>query len=451
MCGLVSIVTKLQNGFSKDQVDAFNDLLFLDSLRGMDSTGAILIENNGHMQWNKEAIASPLFCRKKEHQDMLTQAFHTGRALVGHNRAATRGVVNDANAHPFTVDDRITLVHNGTLYGDHRKLADVDVDSHAIAHVIHEKGDDVEAALQELSGAFALIWHDYKANTLNFVRNAARPLHWVETDSCWIWASEANMIEWILARYPNFKVAEGQWVEALPPGVLTTYNFSNRSWAVDVKDIELTKKYTAPATGQSGSGGTTDPLSDDEVEAMYCGFNLNAYHHAKEEVPFVPKQTSTNVVALPAPAAARVERPIAPETAKNTPRVIKFEMDLAFMSDINMSGPTFATLDDVVKTGDWVRIQLQDYVTVARDTPASGYFVYGKLMKDPRFMTRTHIPGDITETEIMDMTFNNKEILMKVDGRNWRAFNDAKMGQGYGLITGNKVSEIITLEETVGE
>jgi len=136
-------------------VDAYNALLYIDSLRGMDSTGSILIENNGDVSWNKEATTSPLFTQLPEHRKQLNEAFQRGRALVGHNRAATRGVINDENAHPFTVDNRITLVHNGTLTGDHRKLADVDVDSHAIAHVIHENDGDVEKAIKQINGAYA--------------------------------------------------------------------------------------------------------------------------------------------------------------------------------------------------------------------------------------------------------------------------------------------------------
>ena len=172
MCGLVGVVTKNGNGLTRDQVDAFNDLLFIDALRGMDSTGVFLIDRDGSMDMAKEATASPEFRTKAEYKDLLASAFRSGRALVGHNRAATRGTVTDQNAHPFVVDDRITLVHNGTLWNGWEKMtkSKVDVDSHAIAHKIHECGDDVEKALQQVDGAYALIWHDFKNNTLNFIQ-----------------------------------------------------------------------------------------------------------------------------------------------------------------------------------------------------------------------------------------------------------------------------------------
>lgn len=442
MCGLVGIVTKLGNGFNKDQVDAFNDLLYLDSLRGMDSTGVFLVENNGTLSWNKEAVASPDFCRKKEHQDMLQQAFRTGRALVGHNRAATRGVVNDENAHPFTVDDRITLVHNGTLYGDHRKLADVEVDSHAIAHVIHENGDDVEKAIQQINGAFALIWHDYEKKTLNFLRNSARPLHWVETPTCWIWASEANMIEWILARYSNLRGNSAVTVAPLTPGMLTTYAFENYSWKVDSKEIKMDapKPTYVPTTSHGGGRGRYWPDYDDEdvnqLANGYCGFDLNPnYTDTKDAVPFVPKQTSTNVVRLGHN-----------QPAVNSPRVINEEMKVARDLTINMSGPTFAATDNVVKVDEWVSVECKDYITIAKDTAASGYFIYGVLVKDPRFMVRVYVEPTVDEMTVLDLTLNAKVVLAKVASRSWRAFYNAADGQGYGLIACSRYNEVVEME-----
>lgn len=432
MCGLVGIITKLGNGFNKDQVDAFNDLLFIDSLRGMDSTGCFLVENDGTLSWNKEAVPSPEFCRKKEHQDMLKQGFLRGRALVGHNRAATRGVVNDENAHPFTVDDRITLVHNGTLYGDHRKLADVDVDSHAIAHVIHESGDDVEAAIQKINGAFALIWHDFQNNTLNFLRNNARPLHWVETTSGYLWASEANMLEWILSRYPNMKpAAEG--IQLLTAGTLVRFDFSNHSWKLDTKELKL----EAPKPAYTSYGSRGPYHSRHWADEDDCGFSfLGQQHDCAYDVPFVPKQTSTNVVQ-------RVNQ----HTAVNTPRIIKEEMRIAKDLGLNMSGPTFAASSDTVKTDEWVVMECRDYNTVAHQSDASGYFLYGLLQTDPRYMVRVFVDQSVPEMEVLDMSLNHKDIMVKVTARSWRAFYNAFDGDGYGMIACNKWTHIPVLEE----
>lgn len=450
MCGLVSVVTKNGHGFTKSQVEAFNDLLYIDSLRGMDSTGVYLIEKDGSLSWNKEASASPDFCRTKEHKDMLTQAFRTGRAMVGHNRAATRGVVNDENAHPFTVDNRITLVHNGTLWGDHKKLADVEVDSHAIAHVIHENGDDVEKAMQQIQGAYALIWHDYANNTLNFLRNAQRPLHYVETDSCWLWASEANMLEWILARYKEFKPSK-DGVCMLPEATLTTFNFSNGSWSVDSKDIKL----TAPVVSKPfvPTGGPYSHWDEDDCGDYYmaqygramgrgdaCAIPLtpDVGGKKKEEPPFQPKQTSTNVVASPLVAA-------------NTPRVIHEEMSIAHKAKFNMSVHDFDKIGTLYETGEWCSVECIDFNTVMKDSGAGGYFLYGVLKSDPRFLVRIVTTPEISETEILDYALNGRTVLGKVANRSWRSYYDASWGMGYGLIVCNELKEVpVNYKEIVG-
>jgi len=237
MCGLICVIPKKSHGFTKELIDVFDMLLFADQIRGMDSTGVFMVERDGTMSLAKEASNATEFRATKTYQDILSQAFRTGVALVGHNRAATRGEVSDANAHPFVVDDTITLVHNGTLYGDHKKLADTVVDSHAIAHVIHNHNDDVTAALKEINGAYALIWHDFKAQTINVIRNSQRPLHWMETDDAWIWASADDMLMWMVAKFRLKLVSE---VQMLSPSTLVTYKRNKGTWDLTTQELDLT-------------------------------------------------------------------------------------------------------------------------------------------------------------------------------------------------------------------
>lgn len=236
MCGLVGLISKSLNGFSKEQQDVFSTLLLVDFVRGPDSTGLFMITNRGDVHVRKEAADPISFMRTDEYEDMMKKSFSRGAAIIGHNRKATRGEVNDDNAHPFIVDDNIILVHNGTLYGDHKKLADVEVDSHAIAHTIHEKGD-VQEAMKEIDGAYALIWYDFKEQKLNFLRNSSRPLWTCETPSAYIWASEKEMLDFVIGRH---KLTCLKSPFELPVDALQTFTLKQGGgWEPDVKKLDI--------------------------------------------------------------------------------------------------------------------------------------------------------------------------------------------------------------------
>src|SRR3546814_3133548 len=102
-------------------------------------------------------------------------------AFVGHNRFATKGKVNDLNAHPFHYGN-IVGAHNGTLEKsswdalDKKLGEDTDVDSQAIIKSIATFG--IEETVPLLQGAWALVWFDMEAQTLNFLRKDERPLLW---------------------------------------------------------------------------------------------------------------------------------------------------------------------------------------------------------------------------------------------------------------------------------
>jgi len=200
MCGLVSVITKHRSGFNTAQKDAMSLLLFIDTLRGEDSTGTFLVTNEGNVHIAKEASDGPDFVRSNTFNTLGQKAWQNGWAWVGHNRKATRGSITDANAHPFWVDDKIVLVHNGTVYGDHKKIKDTEVDSEAIAHSISEAGntnDGIAKALKTINAAYALIWYNVEDKSLNIIRNPDRPLYAMETDDAWYFASEEIFLEFI--------------------------------------------------------------------------------------------------------------------------------------------------------------------------------------------------------------------------------------------------------------
>lgn len=208
MCGIVGIA-KVGNLTSTD-VKLFNSLLYVDTLRGWDSTGVFAMhksEPQGGVLF-KKAMAAPDFLQLKSY-DRMTNTPGNFRALLGHNRAATRGAVSDKNAHPFQ-HKSITLVHNGTL-DTHYGLAPTGyttIDSEAICHALGEcaSNDDFAEVIEKLDGAFSLVWHDQDTDYLWFVRNTERPMHWARTLDTKgnmtgiVWASEEEMITFCTER-----------------------------------------------------------------------------------------------------------------------------------------------------------------------------------------------------------------------------------------------------------
>jgi hypothetical protein len=186
------------NIIEQDKV-AFRWMLDFDRWRGMDSTGVAVVNRvtSDIGVIKKAGIPDVLF---KEPEFSSKGVFNgTGKVFIGHNRAATVGTVNDANAHPFHHGD-VVGAHNGTListYGleDHTKF---DVDSEAIFYNLSKYTP--ESVIPDVYGAYALTWYDKNEDKLFIIRNSERPLFWCRrTDGDVIyWASEPWLLDVVL-------------------------------------------------------------------------------------------------------------------------------------------------------------------------------------------------------------------------------------------------------------
>lgn len=151
MCGLIGF-----SGKSNYHTKTLQMLLVWNSLeRGEDSTG-IYTPQNGCIK--KLTKGSHFVLYPENH-------FSPDNLFIGHVRAATIGVKNVENAHPFEKTDYV-LAHNGTLknHTDLAKLYDVNttihtVDSDIIAECIQKEGN-ISRIIQKINGAAAFLIHD---------------------------------------------------------------------------------------------------------------------------------------------------------------------------------------------------------------------------------------------------------------------------------------------------
>jgi len=211
MCGIVSILTKRQNGFFSMEADAFQQMLYADAVRGWDATGVYGITKEGNVDIKKQACAASVFVSSTEFENFKKKIISSYHAVIGHNRKATHGEKRNEDAHPFWDKDRkIVLVHNGMISNHKDFCKDSTIDSAAIANAMATM--PAKHILSEITGAYAFIWYDVAQKKVFFARNESRPLYIVETEDLFALMSEPQLAGWTLSRN-NMKVIAVKPVE----------------------------------------------------------------------------------------------------------------------------------------------------------------------------------------------------------------------------------------------
>lgn len=199
MCGLVG----LAGNVTADMKEVFTELLLVDVVRGHHATGTALVRRyDSKFMMEKAPLPSPIFIGTDAYKKLLEQ--QGLKCMIGHNRFATVGEKTVSNSHPFQFENLVGA-HNGTLdKWAAKNLPNSDkfgTDSEALYSAIAESS--VKDAIGEVSGAWALTWYDKPGNTINMLRNNQRPLYYTysEDRKTIFWASENDMLEWILKRH----------------------------------------------------------------------------------------------------------------------------------------------------------------------------------------------------------------------------------------------------------
>jgi hypothetical protein len=229
-------------------------------------------------------------------------------ALIGHNRYATKGKINNINAHPFEFAD-VVGAHNGTIRAQYRlpDHARFEVDSENIYHSIQEEG--LEETLSKLDGAYALTYWDKRSEELILLRNNERSLFYCFSENLKtvFWASEMWMLYAALGRagikfkqpkevpectIMRFKferetnagpveVVTQEFEEFIPPKVTYNKGYHHGGTPPAKKTTPLLPKSSDPSQSES-SKGSTNPATiiNKRVDFTVDGTSRNVYGQA---------------------------------------------------------------------------------------------------------------------------------------------------------------------------
>lgn len=258
MCGIVGVIGATALTFGNTNI--FKHMLQMDVVRGKDSVG-LISETGGKITCAKSITNPTDFLEHRRVAPILSGAV---RALVGHNRHATKGSVSVNNAHPFE-HGPISLVHNGTLTYPMPAHAHLfDTDSESIAYNLSLiPPEEAGAFIGTLSGAFTLVWYDSRDSSWNLIRNNERPLTLMQNVSNTVLylSSEAGIL-YAATTKEKMEVVPATHIFELPVGQLWKYTVQAGVLQREVRTVELKKPTVHTSTHTSTRSTYTPPVQN---------------------------------------------------------------------------------------------------------------------------------------------------------------------------------------------
>jgi len=201
MCGLFGLVSKAWN---QTEREILADLCLVSSLRGKSSTGVAFyipdsVDNQYFIIKNDKSAGEYLM--QGNVREMLRRKGLL--CAMGHTRSGTPEIRNLKDTHPWFLEGptaHIVGCHNGGVpsFSTNKKI-----DSYNIFQRIADVGLHKTVTKFKENETAALTWMNLKTNTLNFYRNAYKPIYLTTfyNDSTLMWASESGMLEFVIRRH----------------------------------------------------------------------------------------------------------------------------------------------------------------------------------------------------------------------------------------------------------
>lgn len=304
MCGILGLIINAQNGGVWKDAEAFEQMLYIDALRGEDSTGIGMFTNEGGLRLTKGAMDANTFLKSTEWASVRSDWVSRGKAMIGHNRKKTIGQVKDETAHPFLIDNRYLFIHNGTLNG-HKYLADTEVDSEALGIVLANCNGDkekLEEVLGKVYGAYACAWIDKEKEMLYLLRNKDRPLFIAKYEAGWVFCSEPGFMQLAFMRQ-GFKLTD---IAAVPEHTLVSFDLTKHTQEPVVEGLTPKKHMGTMSTTQTSSSSGARNTDSGVSKSAFKRFSKNGMQGRTikfkivdyiEKFPNDPNCTSFNLMS----------------------------------------------------------------------------------------------------------------------------------------------------------
>lgn len=239
MCGLCGV---LSTGLNRLEIEAFQDLMVVSTLRGNCGSGIVAVPTSGKRSIEIFKHAYQTAAELVFNGDVVKALNkHNYSLLMGHARQPTKGELTLDHAHPHVLSNIIGM-HNGTLSElNGEKLSEKESDSKIFFESMEQYG--VEETIKKARGAYAATYINKREETLNFIRNDQRPLYWAQPSSIQTlyWASEADFLRLVLKRvYPSYDIK----VFKAQPDVLVSFRIRPTGSVGYFEKKELKQEYT---------------------------------------------------------------------------------------------------------------------------------------------------------------------------------------------------------------